>query len=42
MYSPFALILPVLNFLEEQGVACTIIVPKMIPLPIQNSEVNNV
>jgi hypothetical protein len=33
-YPPFALIFPVLNFLEEQGVACTIIVPKMIPLPI--------
>lgn len=30
MYPPFILILPVLNFLEEQVVACTILVPKIL------------
>lgn len=34
VYPPFTLILPVLNFLQEQSVASTIVVPKMNPLPI--------
>lgn len=34
VYPSFAMIFPVLKFLEEQGVASTVIVPKMNPLPI--------
>lgn len=33
VYPPFAMIFPVLKFLEEQGVDCTVVVPKMNPLP---------
>lgn len=32
VYTPFAMIFPVLKFLEEQGVACTVVVRKINPL----------
>lgn len=34
VYPSFPMIFPVLKFLVEQGVACTVVVPKMNPLPI--------
>lgn len=33
MYTSFAMIFPVLKFLEEHGVACTVVFPKMNALP---------
>lgn len=33
MYPSFAMIFPVLKFLEEHGVACIIVFPKMNGLP---------
>lgn len=34
VYPPFVLIFPLLCFLEEQGVSCTLIVPQMTPVPM--------
>lgn len=44
VYTSFAMIFPVLKFLEEQGVACTVVVPKMNPFPIwwPKLEINSV
>ena len=34
VYPPIVLIFPLLCFLEEQGVSCTLVVPQMSPVPM--------